>query len=298
MATSTKSSAKFDFEDEKFKAPPSNVLPWCQLINPQLSADGLKPYGLAVKIDQAKASGFTPDANWQPIDYEFSTGAIESLLITTTPRLLVVRRGPVCVKNRATGEILGTLMDRYEEFKADRLKFKTFTRYLVFLVGQDKSLLHQNPLRLTLSGAAAASFGNSYRSRRDGVAQGFTAELEQAYADFRKQPYAPKGQLFHAHGIFCPFLEAVEKGAGSNTAWVADTTDYEHPTASNLADYMIPSSSEESETICSTFEDYKDFGQDIPKLETPKPEMAAVASTYDTSTYAYDDEFEYPEPPY
>lgn len=293
-------SATFDFDDEKFQAPPSQVLPWCQMINPRLSRDGLKSYGLAIKLDQAKAAGFQPDDNWQQMEHEFSTGDTETLFMTTTPRLVVVRRGPVCIRDRATGDNLGRLMDHYDAFKADRLKFKTFTRYLIFVVGQNKKFLHQTPLRLTLSGSAGVGFGIAYRQTKTGqMPTGFTAELEQAYADFRKQPYAPKGQLFHAHGIFCPFLEATEKGVGTNTAWVADTTDYEHPTASNFPDYMISSNSEESNMICEIFEEYKDFGQDIPKLEAPKMEMSGVTNLDDPNTYDYYDEYEYAEqPPY
>ncbi|MCT7996127.1 DUF5895 domain-containing protein [Laspinema olomoucense] len=293
-----KTSATFDFEDEKFKAPPSKLLPWCQMINPSLHLDGLKPYGLGIKLDQAKASGFTPDENWQPVEHEFSTGAIETLLMTTTPRMLIVRRGPLCVKDRMSGDILGRFSDFSEQFKADRPKYKTFTRYLIFLVGQDQKLLHQTPLRLTLSGSVGAGFGIAYRSSKMGQLAGFTAELEQAYADFRRQAFAPKGPLFHAHGIFCPTFEAVEKGTGSNTAWVADTVDYEHPTASNLADYMIPSNSEESNLVCETFEDYKDFGQEIVKVEGPKGGLSTPTSPGENQAYVYEDEFEYPEPPY
>ncbi|MCT7991115.1 DUF5895 domain-containing protein [Laspinema olomoucense] len=293
-----KTSATFDFEDEKFKAPPSKLLPWCQMINPSLHLDGLKPYGLALKMDQARASGFTPDENWQPVEHEFSTGAIETLLMTTTPRMLIVRRGPLCVKDRMSGDILGRFSDFSEEFKADRPKYKTFTRYLIFLVGQDQKLLHQTPLRLTLSGSVGAGFGIAYRSSKMGQLAGFTAELEQAYADFRKQTFAPKGPLFHAHGIFCPTFEAVEKGMGSNTAWVADTIDYEHPTARNLADYMIPSNSDESNLVCETFEDYKDFGQEIVKVEGQKGGVSTPTSPLDNQAYVYEDEFEYPEPPY
>ncbi len=298
MARTMNPSPTFDFEDEKFKAPPSKLLPWCQMINPRLHLDGLKPYGLAIKLDQVNASGFTPDENWQPVEHEFSTGALETLLITTTPRILIIRRGPLCLKDRMSGDILGRFSDFSDEFKADRPKYKTFTRYLIFLVGENQKLLHKTPLRLTLSGSVGAGFGIAYRSSKMGQLTGFTAELEQAYADFRRQPIAPKGPLFHAHGIFCPMFEAVEKGVGSDTAWVADTADYEHPTASNLADYMIPSNSEESNLVCETFEEYKDFGQEIVKVGGPKLETSNPGNAIDSSAYAYEDEFEYPEPPY
>jgi len=84
----------FDFDDDKFKAPLSEILPWCQMINPQSGPDGLKPYGLAITLEKANTVGFTPDNNWQQVEYTFGSGEIATIFITTTPRLLVVRRGP------------------------------------------------------------------------------------------------------------------------------------------------------------------------------------------------------------
>lgn len=286
----------FDFEDEKFKAPPSNALPWCQMINPRLSRDGIKPHGLALKLDQAQAAGFQPDENWRQIEHEFGTGDVETLFLTTHPRLAIVRRGPVCIKDRETGDNLGRLMDHYDAFKADRLKFKTFTRYLIFFVGHDKKFLHHTPLRLTLSGSAGVGFAIAYRNSKMGEASsGFTADLEKAYADYRNQPYSPKGPLFHAHGIFCPTFEAVEKGTGSNTAWVCDTTSYERPTVKNVTNYLIPPNSEESSLIEQMFEEYKDFGQEMPKPELAKFDNKPGSS----NAFNYPDEYDYQgDPPY
>lgn len=284
----------FDFDDDKFKAPPSEVLPWCQMINPQWGQDGLKPYGLAVTLEKANMVGFTPDDNWQQVEYTFGSGEITTLFITTTPRLLVVRRGPVCIKDRSTGITLGRLADHYDTFMSEKLKFKTFTRYVLFLVGHNQKFLHQSPLRLTLSGAAGASFGEAFRSSRASlVTSGFTVELEKAYATYRRQPITAKGPLFHAHGIFCPVIDSEEKGTGPNKALVATTVDYGHPTAENLTQYLIASNSEESAIICQTFEDYKDFAKEQPKPETSKIDTQEVRSSYD-----FNDEYDLDEAPY
>jgi hypothetical protein len=286
-----KASAKFDFEDEKFNAPPSQVIPWCQMINPRYGTNGIQPHGLAIKLDNAQAVGFQPDDNWQEVEHEFSSGG-ETVYISTTPRLVLVRRGPLSVKDRETGAKLGTLRENYDAFLADKLKFKTFTRYLVFLVGEDKKFLHTSPVQLTLSGAAGASFSKAYCDMQQGrTMAGFTAELEKAYAAYRKQPVTPKGPLFHAHGIFCPLIEAEERGIGTNTVLVASTVDYEHPTVSTLIQYMIASDSTESEIISKTFEDYKEFGKESVKVETPKMAATGVSSSY---IYADEDEFGYP----
>ncbi|RUS99358.1 hypothetical protein DSM106972_078000 [Dulcicalothrix desertica PCC 7102] len=291
-----KASAKFDFEDEKFNAPPSQVIPWCQMINPRYGTDGMQAYGLAVKLDNAQAVGFEPDSNWQQIEHEFTSG-VETVYLTTTPKIVIVRRGPLSVKDRETGNKLGTLRDNYDAFLADKLKFKTFIRYLVFLVGENKQFLHEKPLQLTLHGAAGASFSKTYCEYQQGRASGgFVVELERSYAAFRKLPFTPKGPLFHAHGIFCPIIDCEERGIQPNTVLVSSTIDYKHPTVSNLTQFLIASDSPESQIINKTFEEYKEFGKEQVRAEKEnhnnKMAMAGVASA--SYVYADDDEFGYP----
>ncbi len=289
-----KPSAKFDFEDEKYSARASQVIPWCQMINPRYGTEGLQPYGLAIKLDNAHAVGFQSDRSWQQIEHEFSSG-VETVFMTTTPRVVIVRRGPLSVKDRETGIKLGTLKDNYDAFLADKLKFKTFTRYLIYLVGEDKKFLHETPLQLTLNGAAGASFSKSYCEYQQGrITSGFLAELEKAYAGYRRLPVTPKGPLFHAHGIFCPIINCEERGIEPNTVLVASTVDYKHPTVSTLTDYLIASDAEESGVICKTFEEYKEFGKDTAKVETSKMAMAGVSN----SSYVYPDEDDFAYPPY
>jgi hypothetical protein len=289
-----KASAKFDFEDEKFNAPPSRVVPWCQMINPKYNmddADGISSYGLAIKLENARAVGFVPDDNWQQVEHHFSSG-VETVFVSTTPNIVIVRRGPLSVKDRETGSKLGTLKDNYDAFLADKLKFKTFTRYLIFLAGEDKNFLHELPLQLTLNGAAGASFSKSYCEYQQGRASGgFVAELERAYAGYRRQAVTPKGPLFHAHGIFSPIIECEERGIATNTVLIAATVDYKHPTVSTLTNYLIASDSKESGLISKTFEEYKDFAKEPVKTQTPPMAVAAVSNSY---VYPDEDDFGYP----
>jgi Family of unknown function (DUF5895) len=293
-----KAPAKFDFEDEKFNALPSQVIPWCQMINPRYGNDGVGSYGLAIKVDNAQAVGFKPDDNWLQVEHEFSSG-VETVYLSATPSLVIMRRGPLSVKDRETGVKLGTLKDNYDAFLADKLKFKTFTRYLIFLVGEDKKFLHQSPLQLTLHGAAGASFSKTYCEYSQGrPSGGFVVELERAYAGFRKQLSTPKGALFHAHGIFCPIIECEERGIQPNTVLVASTVDYKHPTVSTLTQYLIASDSPESALLAKSFEEYKEFGKEQPKIENSSPinnnKMAMVGAASTSYVYSDDDEFSYP----
>jgi hypothetical protein len=262
------------------------------MINPRYGTDGLQSYGLAISRDNAQSVGFQLDDNWQQVEHEFSSGEVETIFITTTPRLVIVRRGPLSVQDRETKIRLGTYKDYKEEFLADKLKFKIYTRHLIFLVGEDKKFLHQSPLQLTLSGSPGASFGKNYAEYQQGrITGGFAGELEKAYAGFQKKPLTPKGPLFHAHGIFCPIIEPEERGIEPNIALVASTVDYKHPTISTLTDYMIASDSPESEIICKAFEEYKEFGKEVIKPEASKVETSGVTNSY---VYADDDEFSYP----
>ena len=283
----------FDFEDDKFNAPPSQVIPWCQIINPRYDNSEMQPYGLAIRVDNAKAVGFTPDDNWQQVDYSFSTGEIQQLFISNTPRLIIIRRGPLSLKNRDTGEKIGTLKDHYDAFLTDKLKFKTYTRHLIYLLDENKKFLHKLPLQLTVNGAAGASFSKAYYdyNKQNRELTGFLGELEKAYAQYRKQPVAAKGGLFYAHGIFCPVIASEERGSGENTALVATTTDYEHPTVDTLSQYLIASDAEESIVITQAFEEHKEFGKESFKIEPSKIAVAAASSSY---SYADDDEFDYP----
>ena len=282
----------FDFEDDKFNAPPSQVIPWCQLINPRYDDGEMQPYGSAIKADNAKAVGFTPDSNWREVDYAFSTGEIQQLFITNTPRLVIIRRGPLSLKNRETGEKIGTLKDHYDAFLTDKIKFKTYTRHLIYLVDKNKNFLHKSALQLTVNGAAGASFSKAYYdyNKQSRELTGFLGELEKAYAQYRQQPVSAKSGLFYAHGIFCPIIASEERGSGENTALVATTTDYEQPTVDTLSKYLIAADVEESQIITQAFEEHKEFGKENIKVEPPKMAIAA-SSSY---TYADDDEFDSP----
>lgn len=286
-------SANFDFEDEKFNAPPSQVIPWCQIVTPRYDDRELQPHGLGITLDNARAVGFTPNADWQQVEYVFSTGEIQKLYVNKVPRLLVVRRGPLSLKNRETGEKIGTFKQNYDAFVADKLKYKTYTRQLIFLVGEDKKFLHKLPLQLTVNGASGASFSKAYYdfNKQNRQLTGFVGELEKAYADYRQQPVTAKGALFHAHGIFCPIIAPEERGNAENTALIAATIDYGHPTVDNLSQYLIASDTQESLAIARIFEEYKEFGKEQIKLETPKILATGVSSSY---TYPEEDEFDYP----
>lgn len=283
MITATKpTTVDFDFEGQEHEPEKSTALPFAQMINPRLGVQGLKPFGLAITFENIDEVGFRPSPSWSIEEYTFGSGDRVQIAITKAPRILVVRRGPIGIKERQGGKIVGRLAEHYDTYINNRAKYKTFTRHIIFLTDEEGKFLHDLPLQLTLNGASGATFGEAYNFTKKGHGKsGFCMELEKAYADRRKQPVKQKGQLFYAHGIFCPKIEAVEKGSGNNKAFVATTTDFEHPTAENLEKYLLSSSGEQSETIRVTFERFEGFGWEKPKSSEAAQEEEPGAEEYE-----------------
>lgn len=272
----------YDFEDSRFDAQ-LNFMPWAQIINPRFDDQGIKPYGLAIKMSNAQAVGLVPDENFDCIDYQFSSGK-EEVLITTKPRLSLVSKGALYIKERETGIKVGLLRDNYDLFTADKLKYKTYNRCVIFLFSSSGSLLHELPLQITLSGASGASFNKAYAAYERGLLSGgFAYDLQTAYSNFREKRTSAKGQLFYAHGIYCPIFNFEEKVVGDNSFAITTVADYEHPSAANLSQYLIQNGTTESNLIVENFERYKDFGKESISGSPTVANMATVGSGFRSS---------------
>ncbi|QLE46559.1 hypothetical protein FD723_40820 (plasmid) [Nostoc sp. C052] len=279
----------YNFEDSKFDAQ-LNFMPWAQIINPRFDDQGIKPYGLAIKMSNAQAVGLVPDETFECIEYSFSSGK-EEVLISMKPRISVVSKGALYIKERETGVKVGLLRDNYDLFSSDKLRYKTYNRCVIFLFGSNGALLHEQPLQITLSGASGASFNKAYAAYDRGMLSGgFAYDLQTAYSSFREQKPSGKGQLFYAHGIFCPIFDCEEKVVGDNTFAIATVADYEHPTATNLSQYLIRNGTPESNIITENFEKHKDFGKETAIGAPSTRPMATVSSGFNQSYGDEDDD--------
>jgi hypothetical protein len=118
--------------------------------------------------------------------------------------------------------------------------------------------------------------------------------MEKAYAQSRKQPYKPMGDLFHAHCIYEPTITDAVRGIAPNTANVAVVESYKPATMSSL----VTNGSELSEQIKLSRELVKDWRPSLKETATedegkPNPNEfnAAVQSAGQNPE---DDEFGYP----
>ncbi len=73
--------------------------------------------------------------------------------------------------------------------------------------------------------------------------------------------------LFFAHGIFSITLSDEERGEDTNTALVCATTDHAIPTTETWQNYLIETSSAESNTLLAAYEEYKDYFNKAASLE-------------------------------
>lgn len=293
---------QFDFEGDDY-ARNSEYRPYAQMINPKFDPrlKGLAPYGIAVTKEQAERAKFSVNEDtWIYTKHKFSTTESE-VFVTTRPRIVLIRRSPLGVKSRESGRVLPE--KTYEDYKADKLNYKIFSKYLIILVDKDCRPLHDptQPLQMTLNGAAGAAFGQMYRKTNQGnLVGGFQFDLETAYAQYKKKGQrAAMGNLFHAYGVYCPHLEPEEKGSGANTSMVATTIDYDKPTVETLEKFLIPPVSDLGKWIKEIYDSNPDFGVLKPKDEATSftgeppmdyddfdPELGVVLPTgYDNDQY-------------
>jgi len=293
----------FDFEGDDY-AGGDEYRPFAQMVNPKINnrLRQLGAFGIAVTAKQAVKNGFSPteEQGWIMTEHKFSTEE-ELIIVTTRPRIVIIRRSPIGIKSRETGKVMPE--KTMEDYLADKLKYKTFTKYLVLFIDQNCVPLHDpnKPFAMTLNGAAGASFGQNYFKSGQNPS-GFRFDLETAYAQHRdsKAERSPMNDLFHAHGVFCPHIESEEKGVGSNTALVSTTVGYDKPTPRNISKFLINPKSELGQVIKEIYTSNPDFGVIKPK---ESPVYFANSEPRDFRSLEAEvmpdvDDYEYGEPPY
>lgn len=259
------------FENEEYKQT-SNTLPFAQIINPRLTKTGILPCGIALTEENAHAVGFKGAPNWEKIDYIFKTGVATPLWITQRPRILIVARSLVYLRERETSAFVGSLKDNYKAWEANKRDFKTFSRAFGFILNDKNELAHDKILSFSLNGASGASFNAGWLSIKQMKRAGFCYEVEEAFAQVQKKTYEAKNGIFHAHCIYQPIMEADERGQGQDTSLVAVTSDYAHPAAKTLKDFLLPPGNDLSALLIAYHNEYKDWKPATPQVEEAPPE--------------------------
>lgn len=252
----SKSAATVDysaFDQPEFVAESRGRSPSAQIINPRFTKSGIAPYGFAVTKDNAEAAGFTPPTGWELVDHSFSSGEKE-VYMTLSPRLVVLARSPLYLRNRETGDFVGESSQVKDWWQSKHL-YKIGSYAHVFILDEHNERCMAEPLLVSLNGASGASFNAAWLQMQTETKPrgGFCFDMENAYAQATNQPYQAKGSLFHAHCIYCPTFDAEERGTPPNTAMVAVVTGYQSATLQNL---VLPGS-EFSELIKISYESVK-----------------------------------------
>jgi Family of unknown function (DUF5895) len=109
----------FGFNTEEFLLPST---PYAQFIN---ASD--KKFGLAITSTNAELAKFELIDNWQPVAHEFRDGTHETLLLTKSPRLLILNRSQAMMSN-------DTETIPYDKKKHDAEGYKAFSYLVVWFL--------------------------------------------------------------------------------------------------------------------------------------------------------------------
>ena len=257
-----------DFESGEFSPQQTERQPFCQIINPRWSKQGMANFGFAITKANAEAASFDAPNGWTSCQHEFASGDTEEMYMSLQPKLVIIAQTPRYAKSRETGKIIGELdtVDYYD----NKELYKVCSYAWCYVLGENNLPVHAAPLSISLNGASGASFTGAWLQHRtkNKDRAGFCFDMEHVYASMRKQPYKIKGELFHAHCIYEPLFEADERGKKPNTALVAAVNSYKAATPGQL----ICNGSELSEMIKIGRESVKDWRPRIGEQKQPPVE--------------------------
>lgn len=231
------------FESDEFMGE-VRALPHAQMLNHDTN------FGLFVKQDSLKRVGWTgPEPTFT---HRFRTGDSEKGFHTTTPHLKVLRRSPRFVEDRKTKAILANFETADgQRLRDERPKDTTLrTLWLVYLCDETGKRYHNQPLILSMHGAAGARFGTMYER--------WQQSIDDAYAKMSgKNMVAARNQKVYSLFTFSPTLDMEMVGDGQESSPVCVVVDFEEADADNLL--SLCAQGEEMQLIWQAAEAYRSF---------------------------------------
>jgi hypothetical protein len=239
--------------------------------------------GFFITAENMEAVQFAPTTEWTPYTATFQSGETAAGYRSLIARFLILHRSRLLMFERES-----MFIGEYRKSQYDRTTMVLKTRYLVFIVGKDKQLLHQSPLLLTTKGSFCGSFGE--------VVRAFHSAMSKAYGaatGARK----PRGDRFMALSILAVRVQPELKGTAKKS-WVCSVSDYGIPTAENWKSYFVGYNPERKEKVLTAFEEWSEFGNLERECEAQvqrrqEPQDATIAT--DDSEDGYDISFAYEE---
>ena len=139
----------FGFNNEEFLGELSSI-PYAQFFN---ASD--KKFGIAITGTNAELAQFTLTDDWKPIEHQFRDGTQETLLLTKSPKLLILNRSQPMMSN-------GHETIPYDKKKHDAGGHKAFSYLVVWFLDDNNKPLSELPFRLKCSGYSGLTFIQNY----------------------------------------------------------------------------------------------------------------------------------------
>lgn len=240
--TQSATAGQHDEFDSAAYANQRQALPYLQLLNQQDPDQS----SFFITSENAAAVNFTPTSDWLPHTATFQNGTTAEGYRSLLARFLILHQSPLLMFGRESGEFIG----RYRKAQYKRSSMMLKRRYLVYLVSQDKRLLHELPLLLTAKGAFCGNFGQTVEQ--------FRTAMSSAYgvATGVKQP---RGERFMALAILAMRVQPQLKGQAKQS-WVCAVAEYGVPTVKNWRSFFIGYRAELKQQVLAQYDEWVGFG--------------------------------------
>ena len=280
----------FGFNSEEFVGELSSI-PYAQFIN---ASD--KKFGIAITSTNAELAKFerrllgvkihTQNAPqltdaWQPVEHEFRDGTQETLLLTKSPRLLVLNRSQAMMSS-------DTETIPYDKQKHDAEGYKAFSYVVIWFLDDQNQPLSELPFRLRCSGYAGTTFLKHYSYYN--VADCFCKQFLATYKSLTGDRAIDKNEIFYAHGVYQPTFvrKLVTSSVNGQKSSAVITDSFVQPTPDNFASLIIKNGGEVSSKIKQLIQTTKSWlksESDTPRVEVSDDNAVQAAIATEPSTF-------------
>lgn len=239
----TAAALNFDaYMGEEFEGD-STSFPHCQILN----SKNIDESGMFITQDKADAAGFVPSASWMPHTHTFESGDVTQGYRCVTPRMSVVRQGPLMMSFRE-----GNAETR--EFNMDGWNKDTMTasqRFMVFLLDDDNQPLHSQPIQFNPKGAFSKGFADALK--------GMKSCANSAFSQLTKNTKS-RGERFFGLCVLALELDIALKGVAPKSKWCSNIKSVQKISATNFGEYWLGNDETVAGIIAAAYNDNPEFG--------------------------------------
>jgi len=228
--------------------------------------------GLFITQENADATGFEPSPSWMSHSHTFESGAVATGYRCITPRMVVVRQGPLLM-----GFSEGKPNTRlYNGDTYDKDTMSASRKFLLFLVDDDNQPMHRVPLQFTAKGTFSKGFSEAYKAMQ--------TTANSAFGQLTKS-YKSRGDKFFAMCVLSLSLNVANKGVAPKSKWCANIESSGKITATNFSEFWVGQDTATKELVQSTYDSTEGFGE--PYSAQPAASTQAITNG-DETEYEYE----------